>query len=193
MKLKIVLILLLLAGNAAIAQSIDANTTDPATGARYITTKNYKGTKAEPSDNVVKRGLVLFSAGYQSVLSSGKQVQTYFIDLNIIHNDNRLGCLQELKSKIILTLEDGTTVECFQISESDCDKISYTASFALMAEGESFTKMAENFRKLMTTKITDMKVITTEGELVYKIKTDSQPYVKSHFALLDKTINATVK
>ncbi|MCW4469955.1 hypothetical protein OGH69_13330 [Flavobacterium sp. MFBS3-15] len=194
MKMKLIaLACLLFCGIAAQAQTLLVNNTDSAAGTRIIKTNNHKGGELSLDDSVVKGGAVFFSAGYQSATTSGKLVETYFIDLNIVHNDNRLGCLQELDSRIVLTLADGTKIECFQISESDCDKVAYHATFALMPRGGKLDTMKENFEKLLGADIAEIAIITTEGKLEYKIKKSSRDYLKQHFALIDKTVKAATK
>ncbi|AWH84228.1 hypothetical protein HYN59_03470 [Flavobacterium album] len=187
------IILLLLISTAASAQTIFVNHADPATGSRVVQTNNQIGPQLDMDDSISKHGALFFAAGYQSATTAGKLVATYYIDLNIIHNDNRLGCLRQLESRIILTLEDGTKMECIQISDSDCDKAAFHAVFALMPKGGTTETMKQNFEKLINTGITEIKVITTEKELDYKIKKDFVPYLKKHFALIDKTVNGSAK
>lgn len=175
------------------AQSLIVNTTDKATGNRIIKTNNHEGPKLDVDESVVKSGILFFSAGYQSAKAGNKLVASYFIDLDIMHNDSTLGCLQEFDSRIILTLEDGTKVECFQISESDCDKVAFHASFALMPKAGKIESMKENFEKLMTTAITEMIIVTTERKLEYKTKKSSRDLMKKHFALIDKTVKSNAK
>lgn len=184
---------LLFLGAAASAQTILVDNKDAATGTRMIKTDNQQGAKLDLDDSVVRGGAVFFSAGYQSAAPGGKLVETYFIDLNIVHNDNRLGCLQEFDSQVILTLTDGSKMECFQISESDCDKVAYHASFALMPRNGSPETMKQNFEKLMTTGISEILIVTTEGKLEYKIKTSSRDYIRKHFALIANTVKTGTK
>lgn len=194
MKMKLTaLAYLMFLGITASAQSLIVNNTDSATGSRLVKTDNKEGAKLDLDDSVVKGGAVFFSAGYQSSKAGIKVVDTYFIDMNIVHNDNSLGCLQEFDSQIILILEDGTKVECFQISESDCDKVAFHASFALMPKAGKIETMKENFEKLMTTAITEMIIVTTERKLEYKTKKSSRDFMKKHFALIDKTVKSSAK
>lgn len=191
MKFKQLIAFMLLTATAASAQVIDVNTNDQKTGTRVILTKNHKGSKIEVEDSVAKTGLLFFSAGYQSVPSKGKTVETYLIDLDMYHNDNKLGCIKQMENNLIITLEDGTEIECFQMSENECGQEAYKASFALTAKKGSFEDMEKNFKKLQTVGIAKIKVITTEGVLVYKIK--QKDYLKAHFALIAKTLNGSIK
>lgn len=193
MKIKQLLLLVLLAGNAAIAQSIAVNTNDAATGTRVIMTKNHKGNTLEVEDTVAKSGLVFFSAGYQSGTAKGKKVETYFIDLDMFHNNNKLGCINQSANNVTILLKDGSKIECFQISDTDCNPESYKAAFALAPKGGSMEQMEANFKKLLTTEISKITVKTTEGSLEYKIKAKSSEYIKSHFALVEKTLNGSAK
>lgn len=187
------LMLVLFIGTATQAQTIFVNNTDAA-GNRIVQTSNQKGGgELNLDDSVSNRGVIFFAAGYQSATTAGKLVGTYYIDLNIVHNDNRLGCLRQLESRAILTLEDGTKIECIQISDSDCDKAAFHGAFALMPKGGTTETMQQNFGTLMTTGIIEIKVITTEKELVYKVKKDFVPYLKKHFALIDKTVKGGSK
>lgn len=181
-------LLFLLISPFATAQAIYQNSTDPKTGARSILTSNHKGKDIAMSDNISKKGMLFFSAGYHSVPKSGELTETYFIDLNMIHNDNRLGCLKHQTGKAILTFEDDTQMECFQVSETNCDKLGFVGGYALMPRGGDKTTMKPNFDKLLTTNIIKIEVFTTESSLVYKIKTDAMAYIKSHFKLLDTII-----
>lgn len=193
MKIKQLLLFALLAGNAAIAQTIAVNTNDTATGTRVIMTKNHKGTKLEVEDSVAKSGLAFFSAGYQSGTAKGKKVETYFIDLDMFHNDNKLGCINQSANNVTIILKDGSKIECFQISDTDCNPESFKAAFALTPKGGSMEQMQANFKKLQTTEISKIIVKTTEGSLEYKIKPKASEYIKSHFALVEKTLSGSTK
>lgn len=193
MKIKQLLLFVLLAGNAAIAQSIAVNTNDTATGNRVIMTKNHKGAKLEVEDSVAKSGLAFFSAGYQSGTAKGKKVETYFIDLDMFHNDNKLGCINQSANNVTIILKDGSKIECFQISDTDCNPESFKAAFALAPKGGSIEQMEANFKKLQATEISKIIVKTTEGSLDYKIKPKASEYIKSHFALVEKTLSGSAK
>lgn len=191
MKLKQLFFSLLLTATAATAQTIDINTNDAATGTRLILTKNHKGAKIDVDDTVAKTGLIFFSAGYQTSVVTDKKVETYFIDLDMFHNDNKLGCIKQSDNNVTLTLEDGTEIQCFQISETECSHEAYKASFALTSKKGTLQDMEQNFRKLQTVAITKIEVTTTEGALVYKIR--AKDLLKGHFALVAKTLNGSVK
>ena len=190
MKLK--LLLLLLACQGAFAQTIQMNSVDKNTGTRTIITNNHKTGELNGDDSVVRNGLLFFSAGYQKINKSGTITEVYFIELNIVHKDNTLGCLKDGEGKIIITFEDGTTAECSQISETDCDPVGYNTAFALMPKKGTSAIMKQNFDKLLTTEIKTIKVFTTEKSPSFTVKTVSKPYIMKHFALLDKTIKASL-
>jgi len=175
-----------LAGFSTAAQTIALNSTDATTGNRLITTSNRKGMELTIADNVARDGALFFAAGYNNSVTKGAAVNNYFIDLTIIHNDNRLGCLQEFTSTAILTLEDGSKIECFQISDSDCDKSSFKAAFALMPKGGKPAEMQTNFAKLLNTPITEIEVVATEGSLTYKIPGKKREILKKHFILIEQ-------
>lgn len=189
-KTTIALILMTLAFiSSANSQVLEVNATDTEAGTRFIKTKNHVG-EPDLSDSVAKSGALFFSAGYQGGTVSGKTVETYFIELEIVHNDHRLGCLKSGESTIILKMADGSVIECFQISDSDCDKVTYRAAFALMGKKGTMAQMSENLQKLTNTEINEVKVVTTEGSLVYKIKQKEKQNLKNHFALVDKTVKS---
>lgn len=192
MKIKQLLITALLLGNAALAQTIAVNTTD-AEGNKLVLTKNHKGTTLEVEDSVAKNGLAFFSAGYQSGTVRGKSMETYFIDLDMFHNNNKLGCINQSANNLTLTLEDGSKIECFQISDTDCGQEAFKAAFALIQKDGSAEQMLENFKKLAKTAITKIKVKTSEGSLEYKVASKSSDYIKNHFALIEKTLQESVK
>jgi len=187
------LALLALTAPAAWSQTIDINQADAASGTRVIATRNIKGAEPSVDDSVTKRGVVLFSAGYQSAPASGHIVETYFINLNIVHNDNRLGCLDPKKSKVVLRLEDGSTIECFQISDLNCDPVAFDGAYALMIGDQSPDTMRQNFDRLMATGIKRIDIYTTEKTLTYDIKKDFKDYLQKHFSLIDRAIKGTSK
>jgi hypothetical protein len=193
MKFKQFFFLLLLAGNAAMAQTIAVNTNDTGTGARVIITKNHVGTELKVDDSVAKSGLVFFSAGYQSTTVNNKPVATYFIDLDMFHNNNKLGCIKQAGNNVTLTLADGSTIQCFQISETECGQEAFKAAFAIAPKNGTAEQMKENFKKLQSVAIEKITVKSTEGELDYKIKSKSSKYIMAHFALVEKTLNGSVK
>jgi hypothetical protein len=177
---------------ASMAQSIAVNIIDKQTGSRFIQTSNQKGKDINIDDSVAKVGAVFFAAGYQGT-ADDKGVQSYFIDLNVIHNDNRNGCLSDGVSKAILIFSDESQMECMQISETDCGLTAFKGVFALMPKGGAKTDMQANFEKLQNTEIEKIVIVTTEKELTYKVKKESKAYIKKHFALLASTIKTQAK
>ena len=187
MKLKSILVLLLLC-NAAFAQSLITNSFDKQTGIRTIATKSTKTDEVTPDDTVARNGMLFFSAGYQEIKSTGKSTETYYIELNIVHRESTLGCLEIGKGRAQLTLADGSVMDCIQISDTDCDKIGFIVAFALMPKGGSPADMKQNFEKLKTTDITKFQIFTSESSISFTTKTKSRPYIKSHLALIERTI-----
>lgn len=190
MKLKLLLLFLICQG--AFAQTIQMNSVDKNTGTRTIITNNHKTGELNADDSIVRNGLIFFSAGYQHIKKESNSTDVYFIELNIVHKDNTLGCLKDGEGKIIITFEDGTTAECSQISETDCDPVGFNTAFALMPKKGTPAMMKQNFDKLLTTEIKTLRVFTTEKALSFTLKTVSRPYIMKHFALLDKTIKASL-
>jgi len=190
MKLKLLLLLLICQG--AFAQTIQMNSIDKNTGTRTIITNNHENGELNPDDSVVSNGLVFFSAGYQHIDTGSNSTDVYFIELNIVHKDNTLGCLKDGEGKIIITFKDGTTAECSQISETDCDPIGFNTAFALMPKKGTAAMMKQNFDKLLTAQIKTIKLFTTEKSLLFTVRTVSKAYIMKHFALLDKTIKASL-
>lgn len=190
MKLRQIIFLLLLSSVTATAQTLAVNTNDTKTGSRVILTKSYKGKKAEVEDSVANRGLVFFSAGYQSHHVGNKDIKTYFIDLNIYHHNNTIGCIRQSANNLILVLEDNSEIECFQISDTDCNQEEYKAAFALSKKNSHFEENEKNFKKLQTVGISKIKLITTETTQEYKIGSKSRNYMKANFELVSKTLNS---
>lgn len=184
------LLMFILSSYTLSAQKIAINNTDKKTGNQVIITANKKGEVHEKSDTVANNGMVFFSAGYQKATLSGKETATYTIELDIVHNDNRLGCMQEFNSKIVLMLEDGSEVECFQISDTDCGENTFKAAFALMPYKKDPALMVQNFEKLQTTGVKKLLVYTTAKPLEFVIPKRKRAYVQEHFVLLNKTINS---
>lgn len=189
MKIRHFFLLMLLAGNAAMAQVIAVNKNDASTGTRIVTTRNHRGAKLEVDDSVAKSGLVFFSAGYQKATVNGKEVETYFIDLDIFHNDNKLGCIQQSAENLTLVLEDGSEIKCYQISDTECAHDAYKAAFALGSRSSTITDMQQNFKKLQSVGIEKIKIKTSESSLEYKMKSKSTDYMEGHFALIEKMLH----
>jgi len=187
MKPKIILALLLLC-NVAFSQSLITNSFDKKTGIRTIATRSIKGSEVSLDDTVARNGVLMFSAGYQEIKRNDKSTETYFIELNIVHRDPRLGCVQNGISKVILYMADKSQIECIQISDTDCDKVGFIAAFALMPKGGKPEVMKQNFDKLQSVDILKMEILTSESSITYATKTKSRPYIKSHLALISKTI-----
>jgi len=193
MKFKQFFFLLLLAGNAAMAQTIAVNTNDTGSGTRIVITKNHVGNELKTDDSVSKNGLAFFSAGYQNTMVNNKPVPVYFIDLDMFHNNNKLGCIKQSENNCLLTLVDGSTIQCFQISDTDCAQQAFKAAFALSPKSGNAEQMKENFKKLQSVGIEKITVITSESRLDYKISPKSSKYLMAHFALVEKTLNGNVK
>ena len=191
-KMKSTLLLLLLVCQGAFAQTLLMNSVDKTTGTRTIITNNHKGAEIKWDDSIVPNGLVFFSAGYQKINKPDDTSEVYFVELNIVHKDTRLGCLKDTDGKILITLKNGTRIECFQISPTDCDPVGFTAAFALMPKNGSKDLMRQNFNTLLTTEVAKIKIFTTEKELEYSTNSTTRAVIKAHFALLDKTIKASL-
>jgi hypothetical protein len=187
MKPKILFFLLLLC-NVAFSQSLITNSFDKKTGIRTIATKSIKGSEVTLDDTVARNGMLFFSAGYQEIKGKESSTETYFIELNIVHREPGLGCLENGKGKVVLHMADKTRIECVQISDTDCDKVGFIAAFALMPKGGKSEVMKQNFEKLQTIDILRMEILTSESSITFTTKTKSRPYIKSHLALISKTI-----
>lgn len=187
MKLKSLIALLLLC-NVAFAQSLITNSFDKKTGIRTIATKSIKGSEVTPDDTVARNGMLFFSAGYQEIKGTDKSTETYYIELNMVHREAGLGCLENGKSRAEITLADGSVIDCIQISDTDCDPVGFIAAFALMPKGSTPEVMKQNFDKLIATDVMKIKIYTTESTITFNTKTKSRPYIKSHLALISKTI-----
>lgn len=183
------LIAMLLLGGFTKAQSILVNETDKETGTRLILTKGFAGSEVTIDDSVVRRGTVFFSAGYQEVKVNETKTPLYFIELNIVHNDLRIGCLKQETSKIVLELEDDSKMECMQISPTECDPVGFTGDFVLMPKGGKIAEMTANLKKLESVAIKKITVFTTETEVVYIIKDKCKPVLEKHFSLLEQTLS----
>ena len=179
---------ILLLCQAAMAQTLLVNTTDKDTGARTLITNNHKGAEITIDDSVARDGLMFFSAGYQETKVGSTMGQLYFIELNVVHKDNRLGCLEEGKGKAELIFKDGSRIECIQISETNCDPVGFVAGFALMPKGGTLDTMKQNFSKLRVAEVARIEVFTSEKTMVYHIKSKAATYIRSHFEVLNNTI-----
>lgn len=174
----------LLCALTASAQSIDINTINKETGLRSILTKNTDKAAPEQDDSVVRNGTVYFSAGYQEVPAGKGKRGIYFFELNLVHNDARVGCLTQENGKVVLGFEDGTEMECIQISATDCDNVGFVANFMLGTRTSEEADIKANFEKLQRTPLKKIVVHTTEKAIRYNIKTISQPVLSKHFTVV---------
>jgi len=179
---------LLFVAQSSVAQRFEVNDVDPKTGSKTFITSNHVGADVMWDDTVTRNGMLFFSAGYTSDIKNNTAVETYFIDLSMIHNDARLGCLMHNSGKIIITFTDGTTAECMQVSDNSCDKLAFNAGYALMPRGDYTNKMRQTFDNLLVKDIKSIEVFTSETTIKYPIKSQKMDYIKAHFALLDKRI-----
>jgi len=190
--MKLQSLLLLLTFQGVFSQTLLMNSTDKNTGTKTIITNNNRTGELTGDDTVVRNGLIFFSAGYQKIKTQGNPTEIYFIELNIVHKDNRLGCMKSEDGKVVLIFNDGTKVECMQISEDDCDPIGFNSAFALMPKKGTQDIMKQNFEKLLTADITNIEIYTSEKKIIYNVKNTAKPIIKARFALLDKTIKASL-
>ena len=178
------LIIALLFATPCMAQKILVNEADAATGAKTILTKGIEDTVPKDNESVVNNGLVFFSAGYQDVQAGSKLSGVYFLSLNIVHDDKRVGCLTQEKGKILLTLEDGSQITCSQITPTDCDPVGFNADFVLAEKGAGVGVMKANFEKLQRTKIKRITIITTETAIKYWVIPSKREELTKHFTLV---------
>ncbi len=171
-------------------QTLAVNSIDRETGNTLVLTRNTRHAEMKIDDSVVKDGAVFFAVGCNKVKAAGKTIESYFIELDLVHNDNRLGCLEERTGRAELLLEDGTVVECFQISPSDCDRTAFKGGYALMKRGEKPEVTKANLDKLTTTAIKKIVIYTSEKRLEFNVKPREKDYLKKHFALIAKTMGS---
>lgn len=182
------LIVALLIAAPCMAQKISVNAVDPATGGKTVLTESVSNNPPKSDESVVNNGLVFFSAGYQEVASGDALQGLYFISLNIVHHDKRVGCLTQESGRILLTMEDGSEITCSQISATDCDPIGFTSDFVLAKKGGSMAEMKQNFEKLQHTMIKRITIITTETPIKYWVKPAKRALLAKHFALVAETL-----
>jgi hypothetical protein len=182
------IILALLVSVPCMAQKMAVNAVDPATGGKILLTESVEGNPPKNDESVVNNGLVFFSAGYQDVPAGNGLQGLYFISLNIVHHDKRVGCLTQEKGRVLLTLEDGTEINCSQISATDCDPIGFTTDFMLVKKGGSVAEMKQNFEKLQHTMIKRITIITTETAIKYGVKPAKRMLLAKHFGLVAESL-----
>jgi hypothetical protein len=178
------LIIALLFAVPCMAQKISVNEVDTATGVKTILTQGVKDKVPQDDESVVNNGLVFFSAGYQDIQVGSKLSGIYFISLNIVHNDKRVGCLTQEKGKVLLTLDDGSVITCSQITTSDCDPVGFNADFVLAEKGAGLDIMKANFDKLQHAKIKRITIITTETAIKYWVIPSKRAELTKHFTLV---------
>jgi hypothetical protein len=189
-KLLLLISLSLLPAGLSYGQTIAVNSTDRKTGNTLVLTSNTRHEEMKMDDSVVYDGAVFFAVGCNKIKDAGKAIESYFIELDLVHNDNRLGCLDERTGRAELHLEDGSVVECFQISPSDCDRTAFKGAYALMKRGEKPEVTKANLDKLTTTAIKKIIVYTSEKRLEFNVKPREKDYLKKHFALIAKTMGS---
>lgn len=183
------LIIVLLAAVPCMAQKISVNAVDPSTGGKTVLTESVENNPPRDDESVVNNGLVFFSAGYQDVPAGSGLQGLYFMSLNIVHHDKRVGCLTQESGKILLTLVDGTEITCSQISATDCDAIGFNTDFLLAKKGASTSEMQQNFDKLQHTLIKRITVITSETAIKYWVKPSKRAALAQHFASVAKSLS----
>lgn len=178
------LIIALLVAVPCMGQKISVNAVDATTGAKTILTQGVVGATPKNDESVVNNGLVFFSAGYQDLQAGNSLRGIYFMSLNIVHDDKRVGCLTQEKGKILLTLQDGSQITCSQITPSDCDPVGFNADFVLAEKEAGLDEMKANFEKLQHTMIKRITIVTSETVIKYWVIPSKRMELAKHFALV---------
>lgn len=178
------LVLMLLMATPCFAQKISVDALDAATKARTIQTIGSDSNPPKDDETIVNNGLVFFSAGYQEVPRRDKLQGLYFFTINLVHNDQRVGCLTQEAGRVILILEDGSEINCSQISATDCDPVGFYTDFVLVSKGGSLEEMKKNFEKLQHAFVKRISVITSETTIKFTVKAAARTTIAKHFALI---------
>lgn len=98
-------------------------------------------------------------------IAAGRVDSLTFISLLVAED---LGCLSEYDGKIMIKLTDGTVIECYQFSDTECSSTINAARYLPLKREEAETPeryniLAENIKKLTTTTIGKIRVYGSES------------------------------
>ncbi|OIQ16569.1 MAG: hypothetical protein BM557_09655 [Flavobacterium sp. MedPE-SWcel] len=107
----------------------------------------------------------------------------FFIDILLVSEASKITCLSEYKGKITFLLENDTTLECLQISRTDCDSgligARYIAAPSMKVVSYAFT--SSHFLLLSHLSIKKIRIATTDGNIDIEIDEDYKEYLKNCF------------
>jgi len=155
--------------------------TDDFTGATTVIANPYKGNKFKLSDNVAVEGSLLFTPSYHLSKDGG---QAFAITITATPQQIISGCLSQSTGKIILLLEDKSTIECVQFSETVCRTNILGATYLPTPRRDLLDLCIGNFLILNYQKITKVRIYTTETYYDFEIKNSDQEFVQNQFKMV---------
>lgn len=166
------------------SQTIISNKVDEFTKTKFIETNIKKGKRVNESDNIIQdKGSIYF----QLIYSESKEKSIYTFNTLLLLKDE-LGCFVEGNSRLLFLLENDKTIECTQISTTDC-KSAQAVNFILTTDLTNFSEQDKNFEELCMNKIKKIRLYGNKHYQDYQIKEEAKEYIQNHFLLLKSEIN----
>lgn len=185
MKYRCIIILMLLC-SSVYAQSILSDKVDEFSKKRNIQTKPYEGKVWKKSDFIDHKNQVLVSM----IFSTGDDVDLWIMSFSMLTTAD-FGCLSEYNGKVIFLFDNDSTMEAYQVSNTDCSNSDgYSASYAMVSREELKngatlpTLLTENLEKLRRNAIKKIRVYGSKGYIDFTIKPEKRGVLTTHINLI---------
>lgn len=188
MRFKITALLMLLT-SITFSQSIKADQIDDFTKKRSIVTNAYEGKFWKKADFIDDKNYLLVSMAY----TNETDADLYMMNFSILTTGIGLGCLSEYEGKIMFLFENDSTMECYQVSETECSSTTFNPAYAMFARSErndpTFLEiMAANVERLKTNPIKKIRIYGTKGYYDFTLKPEKRQIIASHINLIQDKI-----
>ncbi|MFZ2905294.1 MAG: hypothetical protein WAZ98_03725 [Cyclobacteriaceae bacterium] len=168
------------------AQVIDKDQKDDFTKTRIVTTKQFSGSTLRKDDYIDTNNSLVISAVYSK---DDKGAILYAINIGIVVKGINYGCLSEYNGKMIILLENDSTIEAKQFSTTNCDSNYLPAQYLPLSEADHNNPVwselvLENIELLSSKKVKKIRVYATEGYNDFELKPEKQDVLIRHLTLI---------
>lgn len=168
---------------------IEYDENDDFNGNRTIETAYQFKKWPKKSDFIDTNNELVFSLKY--IKSPTIEKPAYLLNF-IINSSVDLGCLSEYEGKIILLLENGLQIECFQISKTSCSNYpsaSYVFDFRRDVNlYDAAVSSSVYLKEIQKSPLKKIRIFATNGYKDYEIKSDKRNIITEHYNAIQKIL-----
>ena len=160
-----------------------------------ITSPYWDGVSSQEFDIISTEDAIWFSMSYLENENGG--IPAFNLT---IKSDKRFGCFSQYDGKMVLLLEDSSTINMIQSSKTDCGSQVYNSSiysvqyafdgYKDLSTQDYRSKMSNYISTIFRIKVKKIRIYGSEGYMDYQLKPDKMYVFRSHIESIENALDS---